>query len=366
MKLASRIAAVLLGDSTAYGNERVSAPSRLAAIRGLEYHLFHSLIETMAIVAKTAGTTGAAGDTAASAAVERVPGAGEHGLRDLTSLRIFARVVELQSFSEVARRSGVTPATVSKHVSSLEAAVRARLVNRTTRRLFITDAGQRLYEHCVRVLRELDEAESELAEIKGEPAGSLHVTAPLMLAIRHLSPRLPEFMLRHPKVMLDIDVSIEKVDLFQERIDVALRIADTVDPGLVAFRLAPYRRVFCAAPAYLAHYGTPQTPDELGAHNCLISRGATLNSTWPIQRGGTMDSVRVSGNFVANNGELVRHAALGGLGILMVARWMVDDDLRQGRLVEILAEYAPTNRAIYAVLPRQGSLTPKVRAFVGR
>ena len=292
------------------------------------------------------------------------PGIGEQRLRDLTSLRIFARVVELQSFSEVARRSGVTPATISKHVSSLESAVRARLINRTTRRLFITDAGQRLYEHCVRVLRELDEAESELAEIKGEPAGRLQVTAPLMFAIRWLSPRLPEFMLRHPKVSVDIDVSIEKVDLFQERIDVAVRIAETVEPGLVAFRLAPYRRIFCASPAYLARYGTPRTPEDLASHNCLVSRGAMLNASWPVQRGGTMDTIRVSGNFVANNGELCRHAAIGGLGVLMGARWMVEEDLRANRLVEVLPEYVPTNRAIYAVLPRQGSLTPKVRAFV--
>ena len=289
---------------------------------------------------------------------------GEHRVKDLTSLRIFVRVVELQSFSEVARRAGVTPATVSKHVSSLESAVGARLINRTTRRLFITEAGQRLYEHCVRVLQELDAAESELAEIKGEPAGPLHVTAPLMFALRRLSPRLPEFLARYPKVSLDLDVSIEKVDLFQERIDVAVRIADAVDPGLVAFKLAPYRRAICASPAYLAKHGTPRVPEDLAAHNCLVGRGATLNTSWPVQRNGELGSVRVSGNFLANNGEVLRDAALAGIGILMTARWQVEDDFRAGRLVDLLQEYVPTNRAIYAVLPRQGTLSPKVRAFV--
>jgi len=150
-----------------------------------------------------------------SAAEPGLIGLGDRGLRDLTSIRIFARVVELQSFSEVARRSGVMPATISKHVSSLEAALGARLINRTTRRLFITEAGQRLYEHCVRVLQELDAAESELAEIKGEPAGPLHVTAPLTFGIGKLSPRLPEFLKRYPKVSLDLDLSIEKIDLFR-------------------------------------------------------------------------------------------------------------------------------------------------------
>lgn len=292
------------------------------------------------------------------------PLSGEHGVKDLTSLRIFVRVVELSSFSEVARRNGVTPATVSKHVSSLEAAVGARLINRTTRRLFITEAGQRLYEHCVRVLQELDAAESELAEIKGEPAGPLHVTAPLMFALRRLSPRLPEFLARYPKVSLDLDLSIEKVDLFQQRIDVAVRIADTVDPGLVAFRLASYRRAICASPAYLERHGTPRVPEDLGAHNCLVGRGATLNASWPVQRNGELGSVRVAGNFLANNGEVLRDAALAGVGILMTARWLVEDDFRAGTLVDLLPEFVPTNRAIYAVLPRQGTLSPKVRAFV--
>lgn len=292
------------------------------------------------------------------------PVMGEHRLKDLTSLRLFVRVVELQSFSEVARRAGVTPATISKHISSLETAVGARLINRTTRRLFITDAGHRLYEHCVRVLQELDSAESELAEIKGEPAGPLHVTAPLMFGLRRISPRLPEFMQRYPKVALEVDLSIEKVDIFAERMDVAVRIAETVDPGLVAIRLAPYRRAFCAAPAYLARHGVPRTPEDLGSHNCLIGRGARLNASWPVQRDGETQSIRVSGNFLVNNGEVLRDAAVAGLGIMMGPRWQVEDDLAAGRLVEVLPEYTSTKRAIYAVLPRQGTLAPKVRAFV--
>jgi DNA-binding transcriptional LysR family regulator len=286
------------------------------------------------------------------------------GLKDLTSLRVFARVVELQNFSEVARRSGVTPATVSKHIASLESQLRTRLVNRTTRRLFITEAGQRLYAHCVRIIDELDRAESDVAEVRGEASGLLRITAPLIFAIGRLSPRLPEFMQRYPRVSIDLDLSVEKIDLFQERVDVAVRIAESIDPGLVAFRLAPYRRVFCATRGYVERFGTPMTPEDLAQHNCLISRGATLNASWTIQRGERVDSVRVSGNFVSNHGEAVRQAALAGIGIMMTARWLVEDDLRAGRLVEILPEYAPANRAIYAVLPRQGALSPKVRAFI--
>jgi DNA-binding transcriptional LysR family regulator len=292
------------------------------------------------------------------------PQAGGGGLKDLTSVRVFARVVELESFSEVARRMGITPATVSKHVASLESTLRARLINRTTRRLYITDAGQRLYEHCVRVLNELDQAESELAEIRGEPAGPLRVTAPLLFAVAKISPQLPRFLQRYPRVTLDLDLSIEKLDLLQERIDVAVRIAEAVEPGFVAFKLATYKRVFCASPDYLAQRGIPTTPEELSHHNCLVSRGATLNASWPILRSGTIAHVRVGGTLIANNGHVVRDAALAGIGVIMSAHWIVADDLASGRLIEVLPDYAPTNRAVYAVLPRQGALMPKVRAFV--
>ncbi len=291
-------------------------------------------------------------------------GQGIGGLKDLTALRVFARVVELQSFSEVARRSGVTPATISKHVSALETQLKARLVNRTTRRLFITEAGQRLYGHCVRILQELDQAESDVAGLRGEPAGLLRVTAPLLFGERRVAPRLPEFALRYPKVLMDIDFSVEKVDLFQERIDIAIRIAEVVDPGLVAFKLAPYRRIFCASPAYLARHGAPATPEDLAGHNCLVSRGAILNATWPISRGNGVEAIRVSGNLVSNNGEVVRRAALAGQGLMMTAQLFIEEDLLAGRLVEVLSGYAPENRGIYAVLPRQGSLSPKVRVFV--
>ena len=233
----------------------------MAAIRPVEYHLFRLVMETAGMEAKsTTSIVGSAGT----------------GLKDLTSLRVFARVVELQSFSEVARRSGVTPATISKHVSSLEGQLGARLVNRTTRRLFITEAGQRLYEHCVRIMQELDQAEAEVAEVRGEPAGPLRVTAPMLFGLLRIAPRLPEFARQYPKVSIDLDLSVEKIDLFQERIDVAVRIAEAIDPGLVAFRLAPYRRVFCASPAYLAAHGTPRTPEDLAHHNCLVSRGPRL------------------------------------------------------------------------------------------
>lgn len=283
---------------------------------------------------------------------------------DLASLRIFARVVELQSFSEVARRMGVTPATISKHIAALESRLGSRLVNRTTRRLFVTDAGTRLYLHCVKVLDELRLAEAELSELRHEPAGLLKVGAPLIFGARRVAVELPRFLARHPKISVDIDLGVEKVDVYEEHIDVAIRIADEIDPGLVAIRLAPYRRVFCASPGYLATHGTPVVPDDLASHQCLYSRGATVGASWPVRIGDRISSVRVSGRLTANHGEAIRDATVAGMGVSMTARWLVEEHLRDGRLVEVLADYVVQNRSIFAVLSQRGAMTPKVRAFV--
>ena len=313
---------------------------------------------------KANGAPAGAGGPTFGPAGEGSAGAGSEVFEDLTTLRIFARVVELESFSEVARRMGVTPATVSKHIGALEGRLGARLVNRTTRRLFITEADQRLYERCLRVLQELEEAEAELSEMQNEPSGLLRVTAPLMIGSRRISPRLPEFMKLYPKLSVDLNLSIRKLDLFQEHIDIAVRVAEAIDPGLVAFRLAAYDRVFCASPDYLRDHGTPKTPDDLAIHNCLISRGATLNSSWPVKKDGKVVQVRVSGNLVADNGEVIRDAAMSGLGICMTASWLVEEELRAGRLVKVLADYAVQNRAVYAVLAQRGAMTPKLRCFL--
>jgi DNA-binding transcriptional LysR family regulator len=285
-------------------------------------------------------------------------------IQDVGSLRVFASLVELKSFSEVARRLGVAPATISKHIGALERDLKTPLVNRTTRKLFVTEAGQRFYEHCLRILAELEQAEADLQGLRSEPSGHLRVSVPMMLGMRRIAPVLPQFMKRYPQISIELNVSIEMVDMYQERIDVAVRVAETLDPGLIAVKLAPYRRVFCAAPAYLERNGVPRTPEDLRHHNCLISRGAALNASWPIKRENGVSQVRVSGNFTADNGEVVRDAALAGLGIMMTARWLVEDDLKAGRLAEILPGYAVQSRAVYAVMPPRSQNASKTRVFV--
>jgi DNA-binding transcriptional LysR family regulator len=286
------------------------------------------------------------------------------GLDDFGALRTFARVVELESFSKAARQMGVTPSTVSKQISALEAQLRTRLVNRTTRQLVITDAGERLYQRFLRVAEELREAQEELSSMQAEPMGHLRVSLPLALGARCIAPHIPAFLKRFPALSLDLDLSVAKVDLLADHFDVAVRIADALGDGLVAIRLAPYERVFCAAPSYLAERGTPLHPDDLGAHECLVAVGARTERTWPVAEGERIRHIAVSGRFMVNHGDALHEATLAGLGIGMQPRWRVAEALRQGLLTEILPQFAVQRRSIWAVLAQRGAMSPKVRVFV--
>lgn len=283
---------------------------------------------------------------------------------DLTTLRIFVRTVEIGNFSEVARRMGATPAMVSKRVAALEAKAGQRLFNRDTRRLMVTDAGQLLYDHAMRALLELDQAAEEMSSIQDTATGHLRLTAPLMLGQAVIAPRMPQFLRDNPLLSVDINFSMEKLDLYKARIDVAVRIADTIDPGLVAIKLAPYSRVFCASPDYLRQHGVPLVPEDLMDHNCLITRGSNLNTRWPVKREDEIGHVHVKGNFTTDNGQASLLVCRAGIGVMMGPRWMAEDDLKRGTLVEVLADYLPDNRAVYAVLLQRTGTSAKLQTAI--
>ena len=286
------------------------------------------------------------------------------GFEDLTTLRIFVRTVELGNFSEVARRIGANPAMVSKRVAALESRVGQRLLNRNTRRLVVTEVGQLLYEHAMRALQELDQAAEEMSCMQDQARGHLRMTAPLMLGQAVIAPRLADFMRQNPLLSIDLSFSMEKLDLYKAGIDVAVRIADVLDPGLTAVKLASYRRVFCAAPSYLQLNGTPLVPDDLMGHNCLITRGYSFTTRWQVQQDGELNYVHVKGNFASDSGQAVRTLCLSGGGVMMAPRWLVEPDLASGALVEVLADYVPTNRAVYAVLLQRSATSAKLRAAI--
>lgn len=286
------------------------------------------------------------------------------GFEDLTTLRIFVRTVEIGNFSEVARRIGANPAMVSKRIAALENKVGQRLLNRNTRRLVVTEIGQLLYDHAMRALQELDQAAEEMSCMQDRASGHLRLTAPSMLGQAIITPRLGEFIMQNPLLSIDVNFSMEKLDLYKAGIDVAVRIADVLDPGLMAIRLAPYSRVICAAPEYLSMHGTPTEPEDLMDHNCLITRGYAFSTRWQVQRGGEVGHVHVKGNFVTDSGQSVRMVCLAGIGIMMAPRWVVEPDLAAGRLVEVLSNYIPNNRAVYAVLIQRSKTSRKLEAAV--
>lgn len=281
---------------------------------------------------------------------------------DLTTLRIFVRTVEIGNFSEVARRMDASPAMVSKRIAALEAKVGQRLLNRNTRRLVVTEVGQLLYDHAMRALIELDQAAEEMSCLQDQATGHLRLSAPAMLGQALIAPRLAAFMQQNPLMSIDLSCSMEKVDLYKTRVDIAVRIADAIDPGLVAIRLAPYRRVFCAAPSYLHGHSAPAVPEDLMDHNCLITRGSTLNTRWPVVRDGVLGHVHVKGNLASDSGQAVRLVCLAGQGIMMGPRWLVEQDLAAGMLVEVLPDFVPENRAVYAVLLQRSATSAKLQA----
>ena len=282
----------------------------------------------------------------------------------LAAMVVFARVVDSHGFSAAARHLGISKSAVSKQVARLEDLLGARLLQRTTRKLALTEVGRVFHEHCTRMLAEAEEAERAVTSLNAQPRGLLRVNAPMSFGVLHIAPALPEFLARHPEMRIDMTLNDRYVDLVDEGYDLAVRIARMSDSALVARKLAPMRHVVCATPDYLARRGTPKTPADLARHDCLGYSYMATGDDWAFQGPQGPVSVRVSGSLRANNGEALRTAALAGLGILRSPTFIVGPDLKAGRLKPVLCDFVPQDSAIYAVYPHRRHLTPKVRAFI--
>ena len=286
-------------------------------------------------------------------------------LDDLALLRAYVAVLESGSFTEAGRRLGVVPSTISKYIAALEKRLSGQLIVRSTKQLSATELGRRFYERCLSILHEVEQAEIEVGEYNAEPQGILKISAPTVFATNHMAPIFERFLARHPKVCLDVSLTTEQEDLIARGIDVAIRISNDLDPGLIALKLAPNTRIFCAAPSYLERCGTPETADDLLQHNCLVVQGVSQSARWQIRSPeGAEQSVVVSGNFVSNNGDLLRTALLAGLGIGHLARFMVHEHLERGELAELFPESRTIASHIYAVYPERRNMPLKTRAFL--
>ncbi|WP_267221395.1 LysR family transcriptional regulator [Dyella silvae] len=284
------------------------------------------------------------------------------------ALSAFVAVVEHGGFAPAARRLGVAPSSLTRQVNSLEESLGTLLMNRSTRTVSLTEAGTQYYEDARRILEELESADRTASELAGPPSGLLRVTMPVAFGTLHVAPALPAFFREYPGIRLEIRLTDTMMNLVEDRIDIAIRLGSLATPNLIARKLAPHRRVICASPDYLGERGTPMEPEDLSRHNCLLFDYLSGESTWTLARDGKTVKVPVTGNLRANGSELLREAAIGGAGLLLMPTWLVGHDLAAGRLLPVLESWAPTpgasEGAVWAVyLPnRRGS--KKIAAFL--
>ena len=282
----------------------------------------------------------------------------------LTALKVFRTTAATGSFAGAARQLGLSAAAVSKNIAELEAHLKVRLINRTTRQMSLTEAGAAYHERLSRILDELSEADAALAPMGSSPGGVLRVSAPLTFALTSLSPAIPEFMARYPKLRLELNLQDSRSDIIGEGYDLAIRGSDRLeDSSLVARRLMTMDHVLCGAPGYFAAFGRPAQPEDLKAHECVQFTLSGHANKWTFNRAGRSVAVPVDGRYKVSSSIAVRDALLAGFGLSLIPRIYVEHELASGRLQAVLEDWEADKTPVYAVYPSR-HLAAKTRAFV--
>jgi DNA-binding transcriptional LysR family regulator len=282
----------------------------------------------------------------------------------LTSLTVFVRVVEAGGFSAAARRLNLSVTAASKHVQALEDRLGARLLNRTTRRVSLTEIGRDYFERATQVLAELDEADRAASSLQTTPRGVIRLYSNAA-SIRFLAPLLADYQTLYPAVSLDVSVGERMVDMVEEGFDLAIRAAPPPESGLIIRKLAPWRYVLCCAPAYLDMHPKPERPQDLVHHNCLRYSFAPFGDEWRFEGpDGNRISVKVSGDLVTNSADLLRAFAMSGRGVVMVPSWVLSPEVVSGALIRLLPDYRPDAFVIHAIYPHRRHLSSKVRSLI--
>jgi DNA-binding transcriptional LysR family regulator len=283
----------------------------------------------------------------------------------LTALKVFRQVVEQGGFAAASRQLGLSPAAVSKNIAELEAHVAVRLLNRTTRRMSLTEAGRQYYEKVARILDDLHDADMSMGPLQQEPTGTLRVSAPMSLSLTLLATAMPRFLARHPRLSLDLHLEDRRIDLIREGFDVAIRGSDRLEESsLVARKLMTLEHVLCGAPAYLRQHGEPQAPADLRRLECVRFTLSGHADEWTFQRAGQVERVQVRGRYKVNSSLAVRDALRAGLGVSLVPRVYVQADLEIGALRQVLTDWTPVETDVYVVYPSRRHMVAKVRALV--
>jgi DNA-binding transcriptional LysR family regulator len=282
----------------------------------------------------------------------------------LESLRAFAKVVELGSFSEAGRALRLSRSAVSKYIGELEDELGVQLLNRTTRRVSPTENGQAYFERVLGILGDLDAADQAVTQLQATPRGLLRVNAPMSFGTLQLGPAIAEFMQLYPELRIQLVLSDENVDPLQDGLDVTLRIADLESSSLIARKIVPIARVICASPDYFGARGVPSHPNDLRDHNCLTYGFLSTGNQWKLSGKDGDHWIQPSWTLCVNNAEVLRDAAIAGRGIALIPTFIGEDALRTGRLRTCLDDYQAPPLALYALYPPTRHLAVKVRLFI--
>lgn len=276
----------------------------------------------------------------------------------------FVDVVAKGSLSAAARAEGIAPAMIGRRLDALEARLGVKLLQRTTRKIGLTNEGAAFLESCQRILLDLENAEAQVSERSARPSGHLNISAPAGFGRQHVAPLVPSFLAEHREVALTLNLNDRVVDLIGEGIDIGIRIADLSDSNLIGVKLADNKRVVVAAPDYLKKHGRPASLDELSQHNCLAISSEGSQRGWTFRQNGKNVTLKVAGNMVCNDGAVLHDWALGGRGLAWRSMWEVGTEIASGQLVTVLDEFAAPGNDIYAVFAQRQHLPLRIRAFV--
>jgi len=286
---------------------------------------------------------------------------------ELKQIRTFIKVVDSGSFSAAARDIS-SVSSVARQVKALEDEVGARLLNRNSRRLSLTEAGHRLYERAQGIVTDLDSVKAEIRSLQEEAVGNLRVALRVSAGTTVVMPALPKLFTKYPDLVVDIMLTDQRLDLIANKIDVAMWMGVLPECELIARRLTPTRRIVCGSPAYFAAYGTPKRPQDLRAHKCMLYVAPTYGTTWTFTKGDERQEVEIHGNIRADNGLILLSAAQLNMGLIVVPEWMVRAQLHQRELIAVLTDYVvnphPDHAELYAVYPSSRGMSRKVRVFV--
>ena len=282
----------------------------------------------------------------------------------LDCMRAFVAVVEAESFTQAAASMQISKALVSKYVGALESTLGVRLLNRTTRRMSVTDSGKAYYERCMSVLQDIDEIEAALRSEHSQPEGILRINAPVSFSELTLMPILSDFTQRYPDVTVKLELADRFVDLIEEGVDMAIRIGALPDSSLVVRKLTEMRMFLCASPAYLASEGVPHTPNALAEHYCIFDSNYKHKGKWIFEQDEQQIIVPIRSQIIVNSARAVHELLLNDKGISLLPSFVVETDIKEGRLVRLMQDYEVEPTGVYALYPHRKHLSAKVRLFI--